>query len=130
MFHATTRIDANTIAQVRADARRRLLRSFVYRGLLPGDCAWAMGQSAHGGGFPVDVLVCLEAAGRAGREWLLRYSARPPFALDRRCELDPERLLYEGAKLSPGGNGRLLLTSPELIDRLAALVPPRIHGHG
>jgi hypothetical protein len=72
--------------------------------------------------------VRIEAAARAGRERLLRYCARPPFALERLRELDPERLLYEGAKLGPGGNGPLLLTPLELLDRLAALVPPpRIH---
>jgi hypothetical protein len=54
--------------------------------------------------------------------------ASPPFALEWLRELDPERLLYEGAKLGPGGNGPLLLTPLELLDRLAARVPPpRIH---
>jgi hypothetical protein len=54
---------------------------------------------------------------------------RPPAVrLERLRELDPERLLYEGAKLGPGGNGPLLLTPLELIDRLATRVPPpRIH---
>ena len=105
-------------------------RVFVRRGLLPGDDARAMGQWAHGGGFSVDASVRIEAADRAGRERLLRYCARPPFALDRLRELDPERLLYEGAKSGPGGGGPLLLTPLELIDRLAALLPPpRIHRH-
>jgi hypothetical protein len=45
--------------------------------------------------------------------------------LDRLRELEPERLLYEGAKPGPGFNASLLLTPPELLDRLAALVPPR-----
>ena len=47
----------------------------------------------------------IEATDRAGRERLLRYCARPPFALDRLRELDPERLLYEGTK-SLSGRGR------------------------
>jgi hypothetical protein len=39
-------------------------------------------------------------------------------------------LLCEGTKPGPGGNGSLLLTPLELLDRLAALVPPpRIHRH-
>ena len=81
-------------------------------------------------GFSVDASVRIEAADRAGRERLLRYCARPPFALDRLRELDPERLLYEGTKRGPGGGGPLLLTPLELLDRLAALVPPpRIHRH-
>ena len=130
VFHATTGIDANAIADVQACVRRRLLRVFVRRGLLPGDDAQAMGQWEHGGGFSVDGSVRIEAADRAGRERLLRYCARPPFALDRLRELDPERLLYESTKPGPGGNGSLLLTPLELLDRLAALVPPpRIHRH-
>ena len=72
----------------------------------------------------------IEAADRAGRERLLRYCARPPFALDRLRELDPERLLYAGAKPGPGGSGPLLLTPLQLLDRLAALAPPpRVHRH-
>ena len=63
--------------------RRRLLHIFVRRGLLPGDDAQAMGQWRHGGGFSADGSVRIEAADRAGRERLLRYCARPPFALDR-----------------------------------------------
>ena len=110
--------------------RRRLLRVFVRRGLLPGDDAQAMGQWAHGGGFSVDASVRIEAADRAGRERLLRYCARPPFALDRLRELDPERLLYDHQKAGPGGHGPLCLTPLELLDRLAALVPPpRVHRH-
>ena len=63
--------------------RRRLLRVFVRRGLLPDDDAQAMGQWQQGGGFSVDGSVRIEATDRAGRERLLRYCARPPFALDR-----------------------------------------------
>jgi hypothetical protein len=118
------------IADVQACVRRRLLRVFVRRGLLPADDARAMAQWAHGGGFSVDGSVHIEAADRAGRERLLRYCARPPFALDRLRELGPERLRYELTKPGPGGAGSLLLTPVELIDRIAALVPPpRIHRH-
>jgi hypothetical protein len=101
----------------------------VRRGLLPADDALARVQWEHGGGFSVDVSARIEAANRAGRERLLRY-CRPPFALDRQRELDPERLPYEGTKPGSGGIGPLLLTTLELLDRIAALVPPpRIHGH-
>jgi hypothetical protein len=44
-------------------------------------------------------------------------------------ELGPERLLLERNKPGPGGNCLLLLTPLELLDRLAALVPPRVHRH-
>jgi hypothetical protein len=115
---------------VQGCVRWRLLRTFVRRGLLPGDDARVMAQWQHGGGFSVDASVRIEAADRAGRERLLRYCARPPFALDRLRELDPERLLDEGTKAGPGGTGPLLLTPLELIERIVALVPPpRIHRH-
>ena len=128
VFHAATGLEANAIAQVQAPVRRRLLRVFVRRGLLPDDDAQAMGQWQHGGGFSVDASVRIEATDRAGRERLLRYYARPPFALDRLRELNPERLLYAGTKPGPGRNAPLLLTPLELLDRLATLVPPpRLH---
>jgi hypothetical protein len=104
------------------------VRVFVRRGLLLGDDARAMVQWQHGGGFSVDGSVRIEAADRARRERLLRYCARPPFALDRLRELNPERLLYEVTKPGPGGNAPLPPTPLELLDRLAALVPPpRVH---
>jgi hypothetical protein len=105
IFHAASGLDATAIADVQAGVRRWLLRVFARRGLLPGDDAQAMGQWAHGGGFSVDGSVRLEATDRGGRERLLRYCARPPFALDRLHERDPEHLLYESAKQGPGGNG-------------------------
>jgi len=54
------------------------------------------------------------------RRRLLRHCARPPFALDRRRELDPDHLLCESAKQGPGGNGPQLLTPLQMLDRLAA----------
>jgi len=45
-------------------------------------------------------------------------------------ELDAEHLLYESAKSGPGGTDPLRLTPLQLLDRLAALVPPpRVHRH-
>jgi hypothetical protein len=125
VFRAATGLDANnTIATVQACVRRQLLRVFVRRGLLPRDDAQAMGQWQHGGGFFVDGSVRIAVADRAGRERLLRYGARPPFALDWLRELGPEHLLYELTKPGPGGGGSLCLTPLELRDRIAALVPP------
>ncbi len=73
-----------------------------------------MAQWAHGGGFAVDASVRIAANDHAGRERLLRYCARPPFALDRLRALDPERLLYDGAKPALGSNGPLRLTPLQL----------------
>jgi hemerythrin-like domain-containing protein len=102
IFSAATGLDANAIAQVQGCVRRRLLRTFVRRGLLPGDDARVMAQWQHGGGFSVGASVRIEAADRGGGERLLRYCARPPFALDRLRELDPERLLYVAVTPGPG----------------------------
>ena len=89
-----------------------------------------MGQWQYSGGFSVDGSVRIEAADRAGRERLLRYCARPPFALDRLRKLDREHLSYDHLKPGPGGTGPQILTPLQLLDRLAALVPPpRIHRH-
>jgi hypothetical protein len=56
--------------------RRRLLRVFVRRGLLPADDAQAMGQWQHGGDFSVDGSVRIEATDGTGASLLLRYCTR------------------------------------------------------
>ena len=63
LFHAASGLDANTIAAVQECVRRRLLRVFVHRGLLPEDAARAMAQWDHGGGFSVDGSVRIEPSG-------------------------------------------------------------------
>ena len=74
--------------------------------------------------------VRIAPADRAGRERLLRYCARPPFALERLRELDPEHLVYASAKPGPGANGPQILTPLQPLGRLAVLVPPpRVHRH-
>ena len=123
IFSAATGLDANAIAQGQGCVRRRLLRTFVRRGLLPGDDARVMAQWQHGGGFSVDASVRIETADRAGRERLLRYCARPPFALERLRQLDGEQLSYDHPKSGPGGSGPQILTPLKLLDRLAAVVP-------
>jgi hypothetical protein len=56
IFTAASGLDATAIAQVQAQVRRRLLRAFVRRGLLPGDDARATdrpAQCAAGLGAPM-----------------------------------------------------------------------------
>lgn len=91
-------------------------------------------------GFSVDTSVCIAAHDRAGLERLLRYCARPPFALERLRKAGSE-LVYRCAKQhsEPGSKphdkrgtevDEITLTPLELIDRIAALVPPpRTHRH-
>ena len=84
--------------------RTRVLSTFVRRGLIDKDDATEMRAWAHDGDFSVDGSVRIEGADRTGLERLLRYCARPPFAL--------------------------VLTPLELITKIAARVPPpRAHRH-
>ena len=88
-------------------------------------------------GFSVDAGVLIEAHDRAALERLLRYCARPPFAMDR-LHKEGTELVYSCGKQhsEPGSDKRgarvdeLHLTPLELIARIAALVPPpRTHRH-
>lgn len=124
------------MAQVQITLRKRILRAFVARGLLEKADAKEMLAYQHSG-FSVDAGVCIEAHDRAGLERLLRYCARPPFAMDR-LRKEGAALLYRCAKQysEPTSDkrgakvGELHLTPLELIDRIAALMPPpRTHRH-
>ena len=64
IFRAATGVGAPAVAVVQQCVRRRLLRLFVRRGLLPADDARAMAQWEHGGGFSVDGSVRIEAVDR------------------------------------------------------------------
>ena len=56
--------------------------------------------------------------------------ARPPFALERLEQLAHDHLVYRHPKPQPDGRTELRLTPLELIERLAALIPPpRLHRH-
>ena len=136
VFHPASAIDETAVAQVQTDLRRRILRAFVGRGLLESFEAKEMLAYKHSG-FSVDAGVCIEADDRAALERLLRYCARPPFAMDR-LRKEGAELVYRCAKQhsDPGSDKRgakadeLHLTPLELIARIAALVPPpRTHRH-
>jgi hypothetical protein len=136
VFHPASGIDADAAAQAQATLRRRILRAFVGRGLLQSSDAKDM-LAYQNSGFSVDAGVCIEAHDRAGLERLLRYCARPPFAMERLRKAGSE-LVYRCAKQrsEPTSDKRgtkadeLTLTPLELIDRIAALVPPpRTHRH-
>lgn len=114
-------------------------RAFVGRGLLESFEAQEMLGYKHSG-FSADTSVCIAAHDRAGLERLLRYCARPPFAMERLRKAGSE-LVYRCAKQhsEPGSlphNKRgvkadeITLTPLELIERIAKLVPPpRTHRH-
>ncbi|HCS91898.1 MAG TPA: hypothetical protein DIW77_18155 [Chromatiaceae bacterium] len=66
------------------------------------------------------------AQDRAGLERLLRYCARPPFALKRLELLDAERVVYRLPKQQRDGTTALTFTPLELIDYLAAQLVHRL----
>jgi hypothetical protein len=136
VFHPASAIDADAVVQVQTDLRRRILRAFVGRGLLESCDAKDMLAYTHSG-FSVDAGVCIQAHDRAALERLLRYCARPPFAMER-LRKEGAALVYRCAKQrsEPTSDKRgakvdeITLTPLELIDRIAALVPPpRTHRH-
>jgi hypothetical protein len=128
IFHPASGVDEIAVAQVQADLRRRiLLESFEAKEML----------GYQHSGFSVDAGVCIEAHNRAALERLLRYCARPPFAMER-LRKEGAALVYRCAKQrsEPASDKRgakvdeLTLTPLELIERIAALVPPpRTHRH-
>jgi len=95
---------------VQAKVRRRLLRALTRRGVLEPEDAQTMASWEHGGGFSLDASVRVEADDRPGLERLLRYCARPAFALERLREIDAGHLIYESVKPRPGGSVRVILT--------------------
>jgi hypothetical protein len=97
------------------------------------------------GGFSLDASVHVAGSDRAGRERLLRYCARPPFALERlRCEPGPapardsramlvtgvRQVLYHLPRPTPDGRTVLALSPLDFLAALARLIPPpRVHRH-
>ncbi|MCP4306123.1 MAG: transposase, partial [bacterium] len=130
VFFEATALDESTIAEVQATIRRRVLKAFVRRGLLDQDERETMEQWAHGGGFSIDAQVRIEGHDRQALERLLRYCARPPFALERIEKVDAQHIVYHLPKPKPDGRTTLTLTPLELIDLIVGLVPrPRAHRH-
>ncbi len=129
IFHPASGLDRSAVAQVQIAARTRILRAFVGRGLIESFDAKEMLAYQHSG-FSVDAGVCIAATDRAGLERLLRYCARPPFAMERLRQRGAD-LVYHCPKPQTGGKqADLVLTPLELIARIAALVPPpRTHRH-
>ena len=141
------------LAPLTARVRRRVIRWFRLARLLDAAAAADM-LALENSGFSVDASVRITLIDRdvpsyfQSLEHLLRYCARPPFALKRLSVIrGPDgriaRIRYvlprhkaatwvgRGRKSTrPGTNGVIELTPFEFLDRLAALVPPpRKHRH-
>jgi hypothetical protein len=128
-FHEAT-ITSADIEKVQEKVRKRILRAFVRRGFIDRNDAKEMLSWEHGGGFSLHASVRIEENDRKGLERLLRYCARPPFALERIEEREPGTIIYHLPKPGDDGRTELCLTPFDLIARIAALVPPpRLHRH-
>jgi hypothetical protein len=89
-FHEATHFSADHTAALAPLLQRRILRLFQRRGLLDTHTTDDMLTWQGTGGFSLDASVRIRGSDRSGRERLLRYCARPPFALDRlRIEREP-----------------------------------------
>ena len=161
-FLGSVRGSGTTVSRTPADlaalterVRRRFVRWFLRKRLLDAEAAADM-LAWENSGFSVDASVRVALVDRdvpsyfRSLEHLLRYCARPAFALERLSLLpgrhgSPERLRYSlprhkrgqwvgpGRKrkaTGPGQHGVVDLEPFEFLDRLADLVPPpRRHRH-
>jgi hypothetical protein len=84
-------------------------------------CASASGVGLHAN-------VAVPAGDRRRLERLCRYVARPPVATQRLSRLDDGRLLYRLKHRWRDGTTHVVFEPQELVEKLAALVPPpRFH---
>ena len=154
-FHPARPLSSADLATVTQRVRLRLVRWFRRKGFLSREAAADMLTWQHSR-FSVDASVRISLADRDVPEYfqslehLLRYCARPAFALDRLSVVPgighrPERIRYtlprhkRGNWVGPGrtrkstrpwASGVIELTPLEFLDRLAALIPPpRRHRH-
>ena len=154
-FHTPRPLTASDLSSVTQRVRLRLVRWFRRKGFLSRKASADMLTWQHSG-FSVDASVRISLADRGvpgyfqSLEHLLRYCARPAFALDRLSVVPGtshrrERIRYtlprhkRGNWVGPGrtrkstrpaASGVIELTPFEFLDRLAALIPPpRRHRH-
>jgi len=137
-FHEATSLQPEHWVRLQGVVQRRVLRYFRTHGLLDELDALDMLSWQGSGGFSIDASVRIKGEDRAGIERLLRYCARPPFALERLHSLagvaslaSPDaRLLYRFPKPTPDGRTEIVLSPLQLLERLVAFVPPpRMHRH-
>ncbi len=85
-------------------------------------------------GFTLHAAVEIGGRDRKGLEQVCRYLLRPPFNAERLERLSDGRIAYGFRKPRPDGTTHVVLEPLELMEKLAALVPPprahlvRYHG--
>lgn len=137
-FHEATDLTPDHWQTLQRTVQVRVLRYFRRHGLLEDTTTADMLTWQGTGGFSIDASVRIEGDDRPGIERLVRYCARPPFALHRLHAMggndtlsSPDaQLLYRLPGPTPDGQTVLLLSPLELLQRLARLAPPpRMHRH-
>ncbi len=83
VFYEATHLTASDWGELQDTVRHRVLRYFQRHGLLERHVTDDILTWQASGGFSIDASVHIAARDRAGLERLLRYCARPPFALER-----------------------------------------------
>jgi hypothetical protein len=94
-----------------------------------GDLPALQGERcASVGGVSVHANVAVPAHDRRRLERLCRYGARPAIATERLSRLEDDRLLYRLKHRWRDGTTHVVFTPQELVEKLAALIPPpRFH---
>ena len=145
-FHEAGEPGTRDMQRLQQTVRRRVLRLFRRRELLDEPTVANLLTWQAAGGFSVDASVRISGSDRAGRERLLRYCARPPFAPERlRIERvhsarsagvgtaaagDIRHVLYQPARPTFDGRTLLVLSPFDFLAALARLIPPpRVHRH-
>ncbi len=140
--HGLARAGADAAPEVETEALAACANAAIQRGLfdeLPGKSTPKSGTdhdadppagvgrgSVAVDGFNLHAAVRVGADDDASREKLVRYCARPPFALERLSVLRDGRIAYRIKQPRKNATHRIL-TPMELLARIAALIPPPRH---
>ena len=129
-FVEVTDLTIEDIQSIGSKVRRRILKYFERHDILDSDDVENMLQWEHNGGFSIDASVRIESWDRNGLEQLLRYCARPPFAMERLKYIDDNKVVYQLKKPTVEGFTAIIMTPMEFINRLCQIItPPYTHRH-
>ena len=145
IFHEARAPQARALLELSANVRLRFTRWLGKRGFLSdtpeakSDDAWWQAATRDpslrlrdvsrkpSDGFEVNASVRVSARDRRGREQLVRYVARPPFAESQLEHLDDERIKLKLRSPTRGAKREIVVHPLVLLRRLAWLVPPPRH---
>lgn len=103
-------------------------------GVTIGDVFIVGKRCAVSDGFSLHANVQIKSDERGALEKLVRYTARPPLALERMSETPDGKILYKLKSSYSDGTTHILFDRMELVEKVIALIPPpranllRYHG--